>query len=233
MERASNIILKNGLQIPYYIFNGEKDIKSLEQVLYLNEIHIPIYYLYINKEWFACAFDGWRAFILGENEIHYLSLDGHWLRKKVVDGIIKIDNELIPNGFSTPSFLKTGIFDNFKKLDSNLQLYWKYENQIVKYKDCLEMKKTASLFLSQFFSNAWFTSNIMKYNLSDWFEENLLNEFESSFMYGVWGVNPFTWRVKTGPLSAPYYASFYNFIEQKPFASFPMNAYGKKRNKNI
>lgn len=229
MRKNGNIVLKNGMVIPYYIFEGEKDIRILEQVLDLNEIHIPIYYLFINKEWFACAFDGWRAFILGANEIHYLSLDGHWLKKKVIDGIIKIDNELIPNGFAIPTFIKTGIYDNFYKIDNDIKLYWKFENKIMKYKDSIEMRKTIGLFLTQFFPNAWFSSNIMNFNLGDWFDDCLLNEFESSFLYGVWMVNPFTWRVKTGPLSAPYYASFYNFIEQKPFASFPMNSYGKKK----
>ena len=60
----------------------------------------------------------------------------------------------------------------------------------------------------------------------------MLLEFESSFAYGIWLVNPFSWKIKTGPLSAPFFATFYDFIEDKPFASFYLNGYGKKKRKN-
>ena len=224
------IKLNDGTLIPYYIFDGYSSKEAVLQVLSMNGIDTPIYLLYIFNMWYACGFDGWRGFILGKEDIKYISLDGHWIGKKIKQGQMNL--ELIPTEFQVPTFIEERLWLEFKKTNANPYFFWKVGDQIALYQDTKEMRKTASLFLTQFFPNAWFVAHTLKFTLGEWFSKEIMEEFESAYQFNVWMVNPFTWRIKTGPLSAPYYASFFDFIEQKPKASFAMNGYGKKRNKN-
>lgn len=229
MMPCGNLRLRDGKQIPYQLFEGEKSKELLSQTLIMSGIDIPLYYLYIFGMWYACGYDGWRGFILGKDEIHYLNLDGHWVKKRLKDGLVILEN--IPNEFRVPNFMGENIWKYFVSIGANPKFYWQYKDNFSLYSDCNEMRKTASFFLTQFFPSAWFPANNMISMLDGFFEKELIIEYESAFEYGIWMVNPFTWKVKTGPLSAPYYASFYDFIQQRPFASFPMNGYGKKRKK--
>lgn len=220
------IRLQDGNTISYSIFKGEDTISPYQQLFMFNNVNIPKYYLYLFGNWYVCGYDGWRAFLLGKEDLCYLNLEGHWVRKKVKDNI---DFEKLPNMFHIPDYMGDNLYWHMKQKDNKMNLYWEVDNKRYLYKDCDEKYKIISLFLTQFFPDAWFSRNKMKLMLKGIFCDDIIIEYEKSFDFGVWMVNPFTWKIKLGPLSAPFYATYYNFIEQKPFASFSMNGYGKKK----
>lgn len=227
MSNIGAIHLLDGTTIPFNIFNGEQDIKVLQQKLITNSIDVPCYFLYVFDMWYACAFDGWRAFIIGKEDYYFLSIDWHWIKKSIKNNAIELEN--IPTEFGMPKYMGTKLWDYIVQEKGNPVLYWQMNNQLNLYPCCDQMKIIGSFFMTQFFAGAYFTINHIPLMLDGIFTKDMLQNYEKSFVYGVFQINPFTWRVKTGPLSAPYYAAYFDFIKQEPIISFPMNNYGKRK----